>query len=79
MQDKFRYIDLCKNICIPSIAIQRSEIAKDGTLPFQLKAKIKDWASKHYEIGKNSLGGWIVKCPFTTGTFYVVDLSFMAA
>jgi hypothetical protein len=51
MQDKFRYIDLCKQICIPSFAIQISEIAEDDTLSAQLKAKIKDWASKHNEIG----------------------------
>jgi len=46
-----------------------------------LKANIKEWASKNYEIGRKSFGGWIVKCPFTTGTLisYYILASFMAA
>jgi hypothetical protein len=46
-----------------------------------LKANIKEWASKNYEIGRKSFGGWIIKCPFTTGTLfsYYILTSFMAA
>ena len=72
LQDKFRYLDLCKDICIPSFTIQRSELSLDGTLTPELKWKIRSWASKHYEIGRKSLGGWVVKCPFSTGTLSII-------
>lgn len=75
-QDKFRYLDKCKDICNPSYKIicdWKYDRDMDCELP-ELSAATKldmlRFCRANYEVDKDcECLGWVIKAPFTTGLF----------
>jgi hypothetical protein len=79
-QDKFAYLERCKDICNPSYKIkcewqnpQRNNSEFDcriwePILTESVKKQIFEFAEANYEIDDDfDVCGWVVKAPFTTG------------